>query len=86
MASWLPDARAEDCGAMRSWPDLLPWLRGQAQLQTKRFHRHGGDTRSICALLNSHDAPRLAELGTSCPDHLLAPRSSPCMSPGIRRG
>ena len=27
--------------------------------------------------VNSHDAPRLAELGTSCPDHFLRTKIKP---------
>src|SRR2546426_12127731 len=46
---------------------LLPWLRGQVS-QHKRFIATIQDDERILRFVNSKDAPRLAELGTSCPD------------------
>jgi rhamnulose-1-phosphate aldolase/alcohol dehydrogenase len=55
---------------------VLPWLRG----------RISGGRRSIATVqasegvmrfVNSNDAPRLAELGTSCPDHFLRTKIKP---------
>jgi rhamnulose-1-phosphate aldolase/alcohol dehydrogenase len=56
--------------------ELLPWLRG----------RVGGAQRQIATVesrdevlrfVNSNDAARLAELGTSCPDHFLRTKIKP---------
>ena len=35
------------------------------------------DDEKILRFVNSHDAPRLAELGTSCPDHFLRTKIKP---------
>ena len=35
------------------------------------------DDAAILRFVNSHDAPRLAELGTSCPDHFLRTKIKP---------
>ncbi len=60
---------------------ILPWLRGQVSRREK-----GGDKRAIGTVqedsailrfVNSHDAQRLAELGTSCPDHFLRTKIKP---------
>ncbi len=64
--------------------DLLPWLRGRVS-QHKRFIGTWQDDDATLTFVNSNDAPRLAELGTSCPDHSCAPRSSRSTSTGIRR-
>ena len=45
-------------------------------------------TRRCCASVNSHDGPRLAALGTSCPDHFLRTKIQPAvrgLGPGERR-
>jgi rhamnulose-1-phosphate aldolase/alcohol dehydrogenase len=55
---------------------LLPWLRGQVS-QQKRFIGTIQDDEKILRFVNSHDAPRLAELGTSCPDHFLRTKIKP---------
>lgn len=55
---------------------LLPWLRGQVS-QNKRFIGTVQDDPTILRFVNSHDAPRLAELGTSCPDHFLRTKIKP---------
>jgi len=55
---------------------LLPWLRGQ--ISTKQ--RFLGTVQSDAAVLrfvNSQEAPRLAALGTSCPDHFLRTKIKP---------
>ena len=56
--------------------EILPWLRGQIS-QTKRFVGTVPDDAAILRFVNSHDAPRLAELGTSCPDHFLRTKIKP---------
>jgi rhamnulose-1-phosphate aldolase/alcohol dehydrogenase len=55
---------------------ILPWLRGQVS-QHKRFVGTVQDDPTILRFVNSHDAPRLAELGTSCPDHFLRTKIKP---------
>ena len=55
---------------------LLPWLRGQISQQKKFIGTLQTDT-NILRFVNSHDAPRLAELGTSCPDHFLRTKIKP---------
>lgn len=55
---------------------LLPWLRGQVS-QQKRFIGTIQDDEKILRFVNSRDAERLAELGTSCPDHFLRTKIKP---------
>lgn len=55
---------------------ILPWLRGQVS-QFKRFVGTIQDDEKILRFVCSHDAPRLAELGTSCPDHFLRTKIKP---------
>jgi rhamnulose-1-phosphate aldolase/alcohol dehydrogenase len=55
---------------------LLPWLRGQVS-QQKRFIGTVQDDEAILRFVNSKDAERLAELGTSCPDHFLRTKIKP---------
>ncbi len=55
---------------------ILPWLRGQVS-QSKRFIGTVQDDAKILRFVNSQDAARLAELGTSCPDHFLRTKIKP---------
>jgi rhamnulose-1-phosphate aldolase/alcohol dehydrogenase len=55
---------------------LLPWLRGKVS-QQKRFIGTWQDDEATLAFVNSADAARLAELGTSCPDHFLRTKIKP---------
>ena len=55
---------------------LLPWLRGQVS-QQRRLIATIQDDESILRFVNSKDAARLAELGTSCPDHFLRTKIKP---------
>lgn len=55
---------------------ILPWLRGQVS-QQKRFVGTVQDDEKILRFVNSQDAARLAELGTSCPDHFLRTKIKP---------
>lgn len=56
--------------------ELLPWLRGQIS-KLRRFIATVQSDAAILRFVNSHDAPRLAELGTSCPDHFLRTKIKP---------
>jgi rhamnulose-1-phosphate aldolase/alcohol dehydrogenase len=55
---------------------LLPRLRGMVS-QQNLFIGTVHVTESVLQFVNSHDAPRLAELGTSCPDHFLRTKIKP---------
>jgi rhamnulose-1-phosphate aldolase/alcohol dehydrogenase len=58
------------------WAELLPWLRGKISLK-KKFIATVDCGPAILAFVNSADAPRLSELGTSCPDHFLRTKIKP---------
>ena len=68
--SFLPGERADKLAV------LLPWLRGQVS-QEKRFIGTVETRDAIMQFVNAHDAQRLAELGTSCPDHFLRTKIKP---------
>jgi len=55
---------------------LLPWLRGQVSQQKLLVGTVQYDEKML-RFVNSHDADRLAELGTSCPDHFLRTKIKP---------
>ncbi|OLE55985.1 MAG: short-chain dehydrogenase, partial [Bacteroidetes bacterium 13_1_20CM_4_60_6] len=64
--------------------EILPWLR--ARVSRDAAKPPGGALRQIATVelrdevlefVNSRDAPRLAELGTSCPDHFLRTKIKP---------
>ena len=55
---------------------ILPWLRGRISRE-RRFIATVQDDAAILRFVNSKDAPRLAELGTSCPDHFLRTKIKP---------
>jgi rhamnulose-1-phosphate aldolase/alcohol dehydrogenase len=55
---------------------ILPWLRGQVS-QHNRFIGTIQEDEAILRFVNSKDAARLAELGTSCPDHFLRTKIKP---------
>ncbi len=59
---------------------LLPWLRGQLGAG-KRMIATIQDDETLLRFVNSNDAPRLAELGTSCPDHFLRTKIKPLYLP-----
>ena len=55
---------------------ILPWLRGQVS-QRALFVGTVQDDEKLLRFVNSADAPRLAALGTSCPDHFLRTKIKP---------
>jgi rhamnulose-1-phosphate aldolase/alcohol dehydrogenase len=55
---------------------VLPWLRGQLS-RSKRVIATVQDDAATLRFVNSKDAARLAELGTSCPDHFLRTKIKP---------
>jgi rhamnulose-1-phosphate aldolase/alcohol dehydrogenase len=56
--------------------EIIPWLRGQISVE-KRFVGTVQDDERMLRFVNSEDARRLAELGTSCPDHFLRTKIKP---------
>jgi rhamnulose-1-phosphate aldolase/alcohol dehydrogenase len=67
-----PDEPARNALLVR----LLPRLRGMVS-QQNRFIGTMHATGRVLQFVNSFDAPRLAELGTSCPDHFLRTKIKP---------
>src|SRR5262249_2507477 len=64
----------------RALADLLPWLRGQLSAKSQSGRRVVAtiqDDPKMLRFVNSVDGPRLAELGTSCPDHFLRTKIKP---------
>ena len=69
---------------------VLPWLRGQVSRE-RRLVGTVQDDPAILRFVNSRDAARIAELGTSCPDHFLRTKIKPLLadwdpSPGDAAG
>src|SRR5581483_2665030 len=60
--------------------ELLPWLRGQLS-GGRRVVATVQDDAKMLRFVNSVDGPRLAELGTSCPDHFLRTKIKPLFAP-----
>ena len=56
--------------------EILPQLRGMVSKQNRFIGTVQSDP-TILRFVNSHDAARLAELGTSCPDHFLRTKIKP---------
>ena len=67
----LPEAERK-----RLQAEILPFIRGQVSVY-KRFVGTVQDDERMLRFVNSHDGPRLAELGTSCPDHFLRTKIKP---------
>ncbi len=56
--------------------EIIPFVRGQVSSGKRFVGTVQGDERML-RFVNSHDAPRLAALGTSCPDHFLRTKIKP---------
>jgi rhamnulose-1-phosphate aldolase/alcohol dehydrogenase len=56
--------------------ELLPWLRGKLSAGNRMVGTVQDDAKML-RFVNSVDGPRLAELGTSCPDHFLRTKIKP---------
>jgi rhamnulose-1-phosphate aldolase/alcohol dehydrogenase len=67
----LPDAERR-----RMLARIAPWLRGQLSVD-RRLVATIQDDPSMIRFVNSVDGPRLAALGTSCPDHFLRTKIKP---------
>jgi len=55
---------------------IIPFLRGQVSV-SRRFVGTVQDDVKMLRFVNSNDGPRLAALGTSCPDHFLRTKIKP---------
>src|SRR5215471_6961704 len=60
----------------RMLAEILPFLRGQLSI-TKRVVATVQDDEMMLRFVNSYDGLRLAQLGTSCPDHFLRTKIKP---------
>ncbi len=61
----------------RRWlVEILPWLRGRVSAGTHFIATVQNDDETL-RFVNSVDGPRLAGLGTSCPDHFLRTKIKP---------
>ena len=56
--------------------EIIPWLRGKLAVQ-KRVVGTVQDDPNMLRFVNNVDGPRLAKLGTSCPDHFLRTKIKP---------
>ena len=61
---------------LRVFAEIAPVLRGQISASRRFVGTMQHDERML-RFVNSHDAPRLAALGTSCPDHFLRTKIKP---------
>jgi rhamnulose-1-phosphate aldolase/alcohol dehydrogenase len=69
-------AALPDADRQRMQSEILPFLRGQIS-SGKRFVGTVQDDEKMLRFVNSSDGPRLAALGTSCPDHFLRTKIKP---------
>jgi rhamnulose-1-phosphate aldolase/alcohol dehydrogenase len=60
--------------------ELMPWLRGMVSAQSRKIGTVHDDD-AILRFINSVEAQRLAEIGTSCPDHFLRTKIKPFYVP-----
>lgn len=65
-----------DAAAVAMTIDLLPFLRGVVSQKTRFIGTVHRDA-AVLEFVNSVDAQRLAEIGTSCPDHFLRTKIKP---------
>jgi len=72
----LKHAPPPDADRQRMQTEILPFLRGQISIG-RRFVGTIQDDEKMLRFVNSNDGPRLAELGTSCPDHFLRTKIKP---------
>jgi rhamnulose-1-phosphate aldolase/alcohol dehydrogenase len=69
-------ATMEDAASRAVLSSILPWLRGQVSREKNLIATVQGGS-GVLRFVNSRDAARLAELGTSCPDHFLRTKIKP---------
>lgn len=66
----------DDATRQQLQTEIIPFIRGQVSTY-KRFVGTVQDDANMLRFVNSVDGPRLAELGTSCPDHFLRTKIKP---------
>ncbi|MBD1388652.1 bifunctional rhamnulose-1-phosphate aldolase/short-chain dehydrogenase [Neiella sp. HB171785] len=66
----------DDAAREKVLVDVVPYLRGLVSGESKLIGTIQHDD-TILRFVNSHDAKRLADLGTSCPDHFLRTKIKP---------
>jgi rhamnulose-1-phosphate aldolase/alcohol dehydrogenase len=66
----------DDATRQQLQTEIIPFIRGQVSAY-KRFVGTVQDDPKMLRFVNSVDGPRLAELGTSCPDHFLRTKIKP---------
>jgi rhamnulose-1-phosphate aldolase/alcohol dehydrogenase len=66
----------DDATRQKLQTEIIPFIRGQVSIY-KIFVGTVQDDAKMLRFVNSVDAPRLAELGTSCPDHFLRTKIKP---------
>ncbi|MEN3332190.1 MAG: hypothetical protein V7641_1555 [Blastocatellia bacterium] len=66
----------EESERKRLIAEIMPFIRGQVSVY-KRFVGTVQDDARMLRFVGSHDGQRLAELGTSCPDHFLRTKIKP---------
>jgi len=69
-------AALADVERRRVQAEILPWLRGRLS-SARRVVGTVQDDDKMLRFVGSHDGPRLAALGTSCPDHFLRTKIRP---------
>jgi rhamnulose-1-phosphate aldolase/alcohol dehydrogenase len=69
-------APVADADRKRLQAEVLPWLRGRLS-KARRVVGTVQDDEKMLRFVGSHDGPRLAGLGTSCPDHFLRTKIRP---------
>jgi rhamnulose-1-phosphate aldolase/alcohol dehydrogenase len=69
-------AALADEDRVRYLAEIAPWLRGRLSAQRRFVGTVQADAKML-RFVNSVDAPRLTELGTSCPDHFLRTKIKP---------
>jgi rhamnulose-1-phosphate aldolase/alcohol dehydrogenase len=66
----------DDATRQKLQAEIIPLIRGQVSVY-RRFVGTVQDDEKMLRFVNSVDGPRLAELGTSCPDHFLRTKIKP---------
>src|SRR4051794_11672089 len=66
----------DDATRQKLQTEIIPFIRGQISVY-RRFVGTVQDDAKMLRFVNSVDGPRLAELGTSCPDHFLRTKIKP---------
>jgi rhamnose utilization protein RhaD (predicted bifunctional aldolase and dehydrogenase)/NAD(P)-dependent dehydrogenase (short-subunit alcohol dehydrogenase family) len=65
--------------------DIFPFIRGRVSSR-QRMIGSFSDAPEVQRYINSQDAPKLAHLGTSCPDHFVRTKIRPLYVPWLPKG